>query len=75
MHDAVGSSARAGLFAKELEAAAEPFAKELEVAAGTFTKRVVAPVYKGDGAGVCAFILPPAQRTGSVCLSYQRRRE
>ena len=61
------SSARAGLSAKELEAAAGPFAKELEVAASPFTKGVVAAAYEEDG--VCVFVMTPAQRTGSACLS------
>ena len=67
------SSARAGPFAKALEAAAGPFAKELEVAAGPLAKVVLAHVYEEDEA--CAFVLPPAQRTGCARLSCRRRRE
>ena len=68
--DAVASSARAGLFTKEFEAAAGPFAKELEVAAGPLAKGVLAPAYEEDEA--CAFVLPPARRTGRVRSSCRR---
>ena len=50
------SSARAGPFAKELEAAARPFAKDLEVTAGSDAKGGVTPAYKEDFAW--AFVLP-----------------
>ena len=67
------SSTRAGPSVEELEAAAGLFAKEVEVAARPFVKGVVEPVCKEDG--VCAFVLSPAQRTGSARLSCRWRQE
>ena len=71
--NALDSSVRAGSFVKEFEAAAGPFAKVLEVVAGPLSMGVLAPVYEEDEA--CAFVLPPARRTGCARLSCRRRQK
>ena len=69
----VESSARAGPFTKEFKAAAGTFTKELDVADGLLAKGVLAPAYEEDEG--CAFVLPPARRTGRTCSSYRWRRK